>query len=72
MSLSYFRNIVTEEMERVRGEVGPGRFEAGKFKEACDLFVRLSTSETCPDFLTLPAYDLLTATRPSARQSGGL
>jgi len=34
----------------------PQRFEAGKFPEACDLFVRLSTSETCPDFLTLPAY----------------
>ncbi len=72
LSLPYFRSIVTEEMERVRAELGPQRFEAGKFPEACDLFVRLSTSETCPDFLTLPAYDLLTATGPSARNSGGL
>ena len=72
VSLAYFLDVVSEEMERLRGEVGPQRFETGKFPEACDLFVRLSTSETCPDFLTLPAYDLLTATRPSAANSGGL
>jgi malate synthase len=60
-SLPYFRRIVAEEMERVRDEVGQARFETGRFSEACELFVRLSTSDTCPDFLTLPAYDLLTA-----------
>ena len=72
LSLSYFQSIVTEEMERVRREIGSQRFETGKFSEACDLFVRLSTSETCPEFLTLAAYDLLTAARPSARNSGGI
>ena len=72
VSLAYFLKVVTEEMELLRGEVGPQRFEAGKFSEACDLFVRLSTSETCPDFLTLPAYDLLTASRPSATNAGGI
>ncbi|OLD63431.1 MAG: malate synthase A [Acidobacteria bacterium 13_1_40CM_2_68_5] len=72
LSLSYFRSIVTQEMDRVRSEIGSQRFEAGRFSEACDLFVRLSTSETCPEFLTLPAYDLLTAPHPSARNSGGI
>ena len=72
LSLSYFQSIVTEEMERVRREIGSQRFETGKFSEACDLFVRLSTSETCPEFLTLAAYDLLTAARPSARNTGGI
>ncbi|PYT13947.1 MAG: malate synthase A [Acidobacteria bacterium] len=72
LSLSYFQSIVTEEMERVRREIGAQRFETGKFSEACDLFVRLSTSETCPEFLTLAAYDLLTAARPSARNTGGI
>jgi malate synthase len=66
-----FLKIVEEEMERVRAERGPRRFEAGKFSEARDLFVRLSTAETCPDFLTLPAYDLLTAGDPTTTQSGG-
>jgi malate synthase len=68
----YVLEVVAEEMERLREVVGTQRYETGKFREACDLFVRLSTSETCPDFLTLPAYDLLTGARPSATQSGGL
>ena len=71
VSLAYFRKIVAQEMERVRVEVGPRHFEAGRFLEACDLFVQLSTSETCPDFLTLPAYDLLTAIHSSTRTPGG-
>src|SRR6266446_4657870 len=56
VSLSYFLDVVSEEMEHLRREVGQQRFDAGRFQEARDLFVRLSTSETCPDFLTLPAY----------------
>jgi len=60
VSRSLFLGVVAEEMERLRGELGPQRFDAGRFQEASDLFVRLSTSETCPDFLTLPAYDVLT------------
>ena len=72
VSLSLFLNVVTEEMEHLRRDVGPQRFDAGKFQEARDLFVRLSTSETCPDFLTLPAYDLLTGTRPPETKAGAL
>ena len=60
VSHSLFLGVIAEEMERLRGELGPQRFDAGRFQEASDLFVRLSTSETCPDFLTLPAYDVLT------------
>src|SRR5882762_7186599 len=52
VSRSLFLSVVTEEMEHLRREVGPQRFDAGRFQEARDLFVRLSTSETCPDFLT--------------------
>ncbi len=72
VSIPFFRSIVAQEMERVHAEVGAKRFEAGRFAEACDLFVRLSTSDTCPDFLTLPAYDLLTAIHSSARKPGGI
>jgi len=72
VSRRYFLEVVSQEMEHLRDDVGPEVFEAGKFREACNLFVRLSTSETCPDFLTLPAYDLLTAIPPSATNSGGL
>ncbi len=32
---------------------------ANRFADARDLFIQLVTAEKCPDFLTLPAYDLL-------------
>ena len=54
-----FARVVEEEMQRIRGEVGDARFNGGRFPEARDLFVRLSTAATFEDFLTLPAYDLL-------------
>ena len=55
-----FERTVTEEMKRIEEEVGAKRFDAGKFKEACGLFVRLSLAPRFEDFLTLPAYDLVT------------
>jgi malate synthase len=54
-----FARVVEEEMQRIRGEVGDARFTGGRFPEARDLFVRLSTAAKFEDFLTLPAYDLL-------------
>ena len=55
----HFASAVEEEMQRIRREVGDARFQGGRFPEARDLFVRLSTSPKFEDFLTLPAYDLL-------------
>jgi len=55
----HFARAVEEEMQRIRGEVGDARFTGGRFPEARDLFVRLSTTPKFEDFLTLPAYDLL-------------
>ena len=46
-------------MQRIHREVGDARFDGGRFPEARDLFVRLSTTPKFEDFLTLPAYDLL-------------
>jgi malate synthase len=54
-----FARVVEEEMQRIRGEVGDQKFQKGRFPEARDLFVRLSTAPRFEDFLTLPAYDLL-------------
>ncbi|MCA9589904.1 MAG: malate synthase A [Myxococcales bacterium] len=55
-----FERIVDEEMKTIRGEVGDARFDAGKFTEARELFVRLSLADDFADFLTLPAYELVT------------
>jgi malate synthase A len=54
-----FARVVEEEMQRVRREVGDARFGGGRFDEARDLFVRLSTAPKFEEFLTVPAYDLL-------------
>jgi malate synthase len=52
----FFERCLAEEMERVRQEVGAERFSKGRFKEAVDLFRRMSTSKNFETFLTLPAY----------------
>ena len=54
-----FARVVEEEMQRIRREVGDARFTGGRFPEARELFVRLSTAPKFEDFLTLAAYDLL-------------
>jgi malate synthase len=53
-------DLVAEEFDRVRDEVGASRFERGRFDEARSLFVKVATSTELEDFLTLPAYELLT------------
>ena len=55
-----FRAIVSEEMDRVRAEVGDERYARGKFQEARGLFERLSLAARFEEFLTVPAYELVT------------
>jgi malate synthase A len=62
----YFRKVLDEEMERLRGELGAERFP-GKFKEARRIFEKMSTSGKFEEFLTLPAYDMLIAQEGGAR-----
>jgi malate synthase len=54
-----FRRALAEEMEVVKGEVGPDNYAAGRFPEAIDLFAKLSTAKTFEAFLTVPAYKLI-------------
>jgi malate synthase len=54
-----YDRFVTEVLEQVRGEQGMERFDRGHFKEAVDLFMRMSKSEQFDEFLSLPAYELL-------------
>jgi malate synthase len=52
---------VAEEYDRVRDEVGIERFERGHFPAARALFERVATAEPLEEFLTLSAYEALTA-----------
>ncbi len=54
-----FRNMLKEELEVIRQEVGDTRFEQGRFKEAATLMDNITTQDELVDFLTLPGYQLL-------------
>ncbi|MEZ2406998.1 malate synthase A [Bosea sp. RCC_152_1] len=51
-----FKRCLPEEMERVKGELGPENYAKGRFPEAIALFETLSLAPNFEDFLTVPAY----------------
>ena len=59
LTMDRFLKIIDEEMFRIQSEVDGEAFANGKFMQACQLFVELSTSPIFEDFLTIKAYDLL-------------
>ncbi len=54
-----YDRLLAEELATIRAEFGAERYDGGHFKEAVDLFMRMSKSETFDEFLSLPAYELL-------------
>jgi malate synthase len=54
-----FEKCLTEEMEKVKTEIGADNYAKGKFPQAIDLFRKLSTADTLSPFLTLPAYRMI-------------
>jgi malate synthase len=55
------QELIASEMAAIRAELGPARFDAGRFSEAIALFERLVLAPTFEEFLTVPAYELLLA-----------
>ena len=53
------RQLVDEELTRIRTEVGADRFDRGEFARARDLFTRLALDPALEEFLTIPAYEAL-------------
>jgi malate synthase len=54
-----FDRLLTEEIDRIHHEVGPGRLLNGVFPTAVRLFEQMIKQDEFDEFLTLPAYDLL-------------
>jgi malate synthase len=54
-----YDTLLKEELDKIRAEYGPERYDGGHFKEAVELFMRMSKSEQFDEFLSLPAYELL-------------
>src|SRR5207247_9763824 len=53
------RSMLDEEMERIRAEVGDEVWEKGRPDETRRIFELVALSDEFPEFLTLPAYELL-------------
>ena len=54
-----FDSALSEELEVIAREIGPGRYAAGKFDAAAALFGDMIRKPEFDEFLTLPAYDRL-------------
>jgi malate synthase len=53
------RQTIPEQLAHIRAEIGDGRFKAGKFDQASQLFEQMMISNDCKEFLTLEAYKYL-------------
>jgi malate synthase len=52
--------VLTEELDELRGGSGYDAARSRRYEDAAPLFFELIEAPTFPDFLTLPAYDLIT------------
>jgi len=59
VSVERFDRLLTEELDRIHEEVGASRLTNGVFPTAARLFEQMTKSDTFDEFLTLPAYELL-------------
>lgn len=54
-----FRQMLSEEQEVVKKELGDARWQSGRFSEAAALMEEITCADTLVDFLTLPGYERL-------------
>jgi malate synthase len=59
ITVERFDRTLNEELSRIHDEVGAARLTAGVFPTAARLFAEMTRSDTFDEFLTLPAYELL-------------
>jgi malate synthase len=57
------QDLIDNERSKQRARTGDGAYAAGTFDSAAKLFEGLIFAERFPEFLTLPAYDLIAADR---------
>ncbi len=59
ISMARFDALLTAELEHIHAEVGAARLTHGMFPTAARLFEQMTKSDVFDEFLTLPAYELL-------------
>ena len=56
---AYVNKIADEETDRLRAELGHDVYDGARFDEARNLFTEVALADDFPDFLTIPAYEIL-------------
>jgi malate synthase len=59
VDLALCRDILSEELEKLRAAAGEEAFQQGRYGDAAKLFMELVEAERFPEFLTVPAYEQL-------------
>ncbi len=59
LTAALYGQLLEEEMEAIRSEVGEARFQSGHFQRAMQLFDEMIRADEFSEFLTLPAYQYL-------------
>ncbi|MGC1730872.1 MAG: hypothetical protein WA747_16010, partial [Steroidobacteraceae bacterium] len=59
VTVARFDALLSAELDRIHDEVGAARLTNGVFPSAARLFERMTKAEEFDEFLTLPAYELL-------------
>ena len=59
VTVELFRDLMGEEMSKIRGMVGEQQFEAGRYELAGKLLDKITTDDNFVEFLTLPGYKYL-------------
>ena len=59
VTIELFRELLAEELGKIKGMVGEQQYAARKFQEAAQLLDKIITNEQFVEFLTLPAYGYL-------------
>ncbi|HUL90834.1 MAG TPA: malate synthase A [Burkholderiales bacterium] len=54
-----FRDLLAEELPKVRTYLGNAAWNAGRYEEGAKLFEKITTDDRYVEFLTLPAYDFV-------------
>jgi malate synthase len=69
VSQELFEAVLKDEMSKVRDAIGHSAYDSGRFKEAINLFREMSLAHDFAEFLTIPAYKLITTTKASNANS---
>ena len=56
-----YERLFNEEINELQTELGADDYKTGRFVEAADIFTQTATASELPEFLTIPAYEILEA-----------